>query len=233
MRAAPVPTLDRMRILVLQHDLEAPLGSIGDPLRARGELASVLVRQGAMPTTIEGYDTVVVLGAVDSVLDQPDDGWYAAEQTLLREAHQRSVPILGVCFGAQVLAHTFGGSVQVLPTPEVGWTTVRSERPDLIPEGPWLNFHTDGVTPPPGATTLAVSDACVQAYAFGPHLAVQFHPEVHGDQVAYWTDWLKSSLEAAGADGEAIVNQAYEIERDNEARCVALVDAFLDGKHTA
>lgn len=222
-----------MRILVVQHDLEAPLGSLGGPLRARGEITSLLGREAPLPTTIEGYDLVVVLGAVDSVLDQPAEGWYRNEQALLRDADAVGVPILGVCFGAQVLADTFGGSVQVLPVPEVGWTTVRSERPDLVPEGPWLNFHTDGVTPPPAARVLAVSDACVQAFVLGPHLAVQFHPEVHADQVAYWTDWLKPSLDAAGADGEALVNQAYALEADNEARCVALVEAFLDGKHTA
>ena len=146
--------LGRMRILVVQHDLEAPLGTLGPPLRERGEITSLLGRDTPLPPTIEGYDLLVILGAVDSVLDQPDDGWYVAEQALVRDAHATGVPILGVCFGAQVLAHTLGGSVQVLPTPEVGWTTVRTERPDLIPEGPWLNFHTDGVTPPPGATPL-------------------------------------------------------------------------------
>lgn len=225
--------LGRMRILVVQHDLEAPLGALGPPLRARGEITSLLGRAGTLPATVDGYDLVVVLGAVDSVLDQPDEGWYRAEQALLRDADARGVPILGVCFGAQVLADTFGGSVQVLPTPEVGWTTVHTERPDLIPEGPWLNFHTDGVTPPPSATVLATSDACVQAFVLGPHLAVQFHPEVHADQVAYWTDWLRSSLVAAAADGDAIVAEARLLEADNEARCTALVEAFLDGKHTA
>ncbi len=185
---ARVRMLGQMRILVVQHDLEAPLGALGPPLRARGEITSLLGRDTTLPAAIEGYDLLVILGAVDSVLDQPDDGWYVAEQALVRDAHAAGVPILGVCFGAQVLSHTLGGSVYVLPTPEVGWTTVRTERPDLVPEGPWLNFHTDGVTAPPGATVLATSEACVQAFAFGPHLAVQFHPEVHGDQVAYWTD---------------------------------------------
>lgn len=227
-----IPTLPRMRIAVLQHDDEAPLNSLETAFVARGaEL--VVFRRHDLPASIDGFDALVVLGAVESVLDQDGDGWYAAEQRLLRAADARNVPILGVCFGAQALADTFGGAVTVLATPEVGWTTARTARPDVVPPGPWLNFHCDAVVPPPGAEVIAASDRCVQAFRYGPHLAVQFHPEVTADQVTYWCDWLRSSLDAAGRDRDEIVAESHAHEAANIARCAALVDAFLDGKHTA
>ena len=219
-----------MRIVALQHDDEAPLGTIGSALAARGAHAEVY-RQHQLPVDLDGVDALVVLGAVESVLDQGDDGWYRREQALLRAADARSVPILGVCFGAQALADTFGGAVQRLDRPEVGWTTIRTGRPDVVPEGPWLNFHTDAVVPPPGAEIIAVSDACVQAFRLGPHLAVQFHPEVTAAQVSHWCGWLRTSVDAAGADADAVVAESRTRETAAIARCATLVDAFLDGKH--
>lgn len=219
-----------MRIVALQHDDEAPLGTIGSALAARGADVDVF-RRHQLPVDLDGVDALVVLGAVESVLDQGDDGWYAAEQQLLRAADRAGVPILGVCFGAQALADAFGGVVYRLARPEVGWTPVRTSRPDVVPEGPWLNFHTDAVLPPPGSEIIAVSDACVQAFRLGPHLAVQFHPEVTAAQVAHWCGWLRTSVDAAGADADAVVAESRTRETAAIARCAALVDAFLDGKH--
>ena len=220
-----------MRILVVQHDDQAPSGTIGTALDARGARVTV-VRRDAIPVDPGGHDAVVILGAVDSVLDHaPGGSWYEREQALLRRADALDVPVLGVCFGAQALAHTFGGHVYELARPEVGWTTVRTHRPDLVPEGPWLDFHVDAVVPPPGARILAVSDACVQAFTCGIHLAVQFHPEVVAAQVDGWCDWLRSSVEAAGASVDRMRADSRRHEAGNAQRCLALVDAFLDGKH--
>ena len=219
-----------MRIVVLQHDDEAPLGTIASALADRSTDVTVF-RRHQLPTDLDGVDALVVLGAVESVLDQGGDGWYAAERKLLRAADRDGVAILAVCFGAQALADAFGGGVHRLARPEVGWTAVRTNRPDVVPEGPWLNFHTDAIVPPPGAEIIAVSDACVQAFRLGPHLAVQFHPEVTAAQVAMWCGWLRASVDEAGADTDALIAESHVREAAAIARCAALVDAFLDGKH--
>jgi GMP synthase (glutamine-hydrolysing) len=172
-------------------------------------------------------DVVVVLGALESVLSARQQQWYLAEQALLRDAHETGVPILGVCFGAQALADTFGGAVYHLARPEVGWTMIRTSEPGVVPPGPWLNFHTDAVVPPPGASIVATSDDCVQAYRFGRHLAVQFHPEVTTPIVERWLDWLRPSLDAAGADGEELLTIARRDHAAVTARCDALVSGFV------
>ena len=65
--------------------------------------------------------------------------------------------MFGICYGAQLLAHAFGGAVRRSATPEIGWYEVDSEIPDVIATGPWLQWHYDVVDVPPGATRLAVS----------------------------------------------------------------------------
>lgn len=54
--------------------------------------------------------------------------------------------------------------------PELGWYAVETVDPAVVPAGPWLQWHFDAFTLPPGAEQLAVSDAGVQAFAHGPHL---------------------------------------------------------------
>jgi GMP synthase-like glutamine amidotransferase len=221
-----------VRALVLQHDDDAPLGTIAEVFDRLGVVVDLRradrVHACSIATATSARpDVVVVLGAVESVLRARQQPWYVAEQALLRNAHESGLAVLGVCFGAQALADTFGGAVYHLARPEVGWTTVRTSNSGIVPPGPWLNFHTDAVIAPPGASIIATSDDCVQAYRFGRHLAVQFHPEVTTATVERWLVWLRPSLDAAGADGAALLDVARRDEAAIAARCDALVSAFL------
>ena len=56
----------------------------------------------------------------------------------------------------------------------------------MVPDGPWLAWHNDEVVAPPGASVLAANASGVQAYRVGPHVGVQFHPEVTPEIVAGW-----------------------------------------------
>src|SRR4029077_4377828 len=133
-----------------------------------------------------GADRIVVLGAVSSVNDP--DPWIAEELDWLRAADRAGVPVLGICFGAPALCAAFGGRVEVMERPEIGWTVVESADPDLVPPGPWLEFHHDRCLPPPDATVLARNEVAVQAFRIGRHLAVQIHTEVDGPQLKRWLD---------------------------------------------
>jgi hypothetical protein len=94
--------------------------------------------------------------------------------------------VFGICFGAQALARALGGSVVRAAHPEIGWTSIDSDVPELIEAGPWFQWHSDRFTLPPGAVELARNAVAVQAYRVGRSLGVQFHPEVARAGIARW-----------------------------------------------
>ncbi len=178
---------------------------------------------------LDGVDHVVVLGAAWSVYDHAQVGqWIGAELAWLRAADAAGVPVLGICFGAQALAAALGGRVEAAPRKEIGWTTVDTLAPELIEEGPWLEFHGDLCVPPPGARLLARTDVCVQAFSVGRHLAVQFHPEVDAAQLSRWlADGGKAEAEHEGQDPDKLVAQTEAEEPQAARRAAGLVDAAL------
>lgn len=217
-----------MRLLVIEHESDSGAALLGRRAVERGFDLDVRVpKQLALPSTTEEYDAVLSLGASPSVNDPAISPWFEPHVALLRDANKRSVPILGVCFGAQALAVALGGSVYRSSTPEVGWYTVESTAPELIESGPWLQWHVDAVTPPPGATVLATSAVCVQAYALGPHVAVQFHPEVTIDEVTRWTEGDPGGPASAGTDAPTILERFADEFPAAVGRANRLFDRFL------
>jgi GMP synthase-like glutamine amidotransferase len=94
--------------------------------------------------------------------------------------------VLGICFGAQALASALGGSVTRLATPEFAWIELQVSDAEQVPAGPWLALHDDTITLPPFARELARNEFGPQAFGIGPHLGVQFHPEVTPAILARW-----------------------------------------------
>lgn len=193
--------------IVLQHADDAPPALLGDWLDRRG-IAWRLVdvpRDG--PPAIEGAPWLVVLGSHRSATDARP-AWIPAERELLREAVRRELPTFGICFGGQALALALGGEVEPSSPLEASWDSDLEILGDEIPSGPWLNFHLERFTLPPGARILARSAAGVSAYRHGPHLGVQFHPEATPEIANAWAadyrpahPWIDA--ERLAGDGEA------------------------------
>lgn len=182
-------------------------------------------REGPLPA-LDGVDHVVVLGASWSVYDERITGWMRAELDWLRAADAAGIPVLGICFGAQALTVALGGQVEAASRSEIGWVTVSTTVPEVIEPGPWLEFHSDRCLPPPGARVLASNEVCVQAYSLGPHLAVQFHPEVDAAQVGRWLgDGGRAEAERAGQDPDALLAQTLAAEPAAALRADRLVAA--------
>jgi GMP synthase-like glutamine amidotransferase len=218
-----------MRALVFGDDTARP-GFVGERLEEHRVEIVEIVRGGEnrLPST-DGFDIVVALGSVWSVYDPDKDWWMRDELALLREAFERDVPILGVCFGAQGLAAALDGEVRPAVQAEIGWFEVDTGDPAVIPPGPWFEWHTDTFTPPRDAVVLARSPVGPQAFRLGRHLAVQFHPEVDRDLVHLWSELGAHELEKHAVDVEKMLEET-ELHLERSRRDAHyLVDVFLDG----
>ncbi|HEY1332376.1 MAG TPA: gamma-glutamyl-gamma-aminobutyrate hydrolase family protein [Actinomycetota bacterium] len=219
-----------MRALVVMHDRLSLPGLIGERAEERGfELVGhVPAEDGPLPAP-EAFDAVIPMGSPWSVYGPEVAGWIEDELGLLRLAVERDVPVFGVCFGAQAFAKAMGGEVRKGDVAEVGFHEVRTDAPDVVPPGPWFMWHGDTFTPPPGARVLATTDAGPQAYAFGRHLLVHFHPEVREDIVRMWLGKDVEAPQRYGFDADELLADIRARSDGSRARAAALFDRFLDG----
>jgi GMP synthase-like glutamine amidotransferase len=176
-----------------------------------------------------GYDVIVPLGARWPVYDDAlRNTWVGSETELVREAADAGVALLGVCFGGQLLAQAFGGSVGRSPVPEIGWYDVTSDHPGLVPGGPWFQWHFDGWTLPPGAIEVARTVNSSQAFVLGHALALQFHPEIDSALLDLWlADDRDGEVVGAGLSHDELRLCTKELANDAAARIRWLVRGFL------
>jgi GMP synthase-like glutamine amidotransferase len=125
-----------------------------------------------------------------------DLAYLRREEEYIRQAIARGVPVLGICLGAQLIAHALGAPVRRNPVKEIGWfdvTATPAGRSDPVFEGFGERecvFHWHGETfdLPPGAALLASSERCRnQAFRVGSAVyGMQFHLEVTPQMIAAW-----------------------------------------------
>jgi GMP synthase-like glutamine amidotransferase len=215
-----------VRALVIQHDDDAPGGLVSAWLSERG------AEEDVYPISADGrsvdpgaYELIVSLGSEKAAYDD-DVPWVAREVALLRDAVRADVPVLGICFGSQILARALGGQALRARQSEIGWVRIRSDDPGLIADGPWFQWHHDTFTPPPRARLLADSPVGPQAYTFGRSLGVQFHPEVTNEIVEGWVSQGGAQLIRHGLDGGRLLAETRALADDNGSRARRLLDAF-------
>lgn len=217
-----------MRALIIQHDESGPAGHVSNWLAARGAEQDVwLIAREVREIDPLDYDLIVSLGS-ESAAHDDSVPWLGLELALLRRAFDADVPMLGICFGSQILARALGGRAMPAAQAEIGWVAVRSREPDLVPVGPWFEWHYDTFTPPPGAVLLAESPAAPQAYTLGRTLAIQFHPEVTPEMVDVWVAEGHDQLVRAGVDGNELLAEMRERDDENRDGVWRLLDAFMD-----
>lgn len=188
---------DGTEVLVLQHLNDDGPGYLGQWLDEQGVRWRVLCTEAgdAYPASVRGYKGLAVLGGAWSAND--DRPSLRQAEALIREADALGLSVIGHCLGGQLMARAFGGHVQTLAQPEIGWLPIRhngsaaarvwlGEAPDAMV----YQWHYDSfVGLPPDAELIAGSPACAhQAFALRQHLAMQFHIEVTPAKIA---DWLE------------------------------------------
>jgi GMP synthase-like glutamine amidotransferase len=217
------------RALVIQHEEPTPPGLIDPWLRERGAELETLRIDEQDPHDLDprDYELIVSLGSEFGAY-QDDIGWIRHEMDFLREATEADVPIFGVCFGGQILARVLGGEVSRSNREEIGWLPVGTTQPDLVPDGPWFQWHFDVFTPPPGATVVAENAIGTQAYVIGRSLGVQFHPEVTPEIMDAWVQAYRHELDEHGVDPDALLAETHERAEAHRATSRKLFDAFLE-----
>ncbi len=176
-----------------------------------------------------GYDAIVPLGARWAVYDDALRGsWLDAEMELVRGAHDAGVPVLGVCFGGQLLAAAHGGTVSRSPTPELGWYDLDTDDPALVPRGPWFQWHFDRWTLPPDAAEVSRNPQASQAFVLGTSLALQFHPELDRALLLRWlADDRDGDVAKLGVDERELLTRTDELQVDAARRVHQLVRGFI------
>jgi len=192
------------RIAFLQHSATDVPGVLGACATGLGlEVAAHRADHGPGGLPHPGsFDLLAVMGSIESVTDGSVD-WIGPERDLVTSAVGAGVPVLGVCFGGQLLAQILGGTVARASRSEIGWRRLRTEDPERVPAGPWLDWHEDAFTCPPDAVALASTEVSLHAFAQGPHLGLQFHPEVTLDVVE---GWIGDARERAGLTDEDVAS---------------------------
>jgi GMP synthase-like glutamine amidotransferase len=220
------------RGLFIEHQADAHPGHLGDRAVQRG--VEVVVHFPADATSPHAtfpdpaeFDFVVALGSGDAAYDEKLS-YGEAERAFLAEAVERDVPVLGVCFGAQMLARALGGQARRMQRPEIGWVTVDTTDPALVEPGPWLTWHFDTFTIPPGAVEIARTPAASQAFVHGRHLAVQFHPEATVSSVASWARRYAEDVVDAGGSVDALNADTRRRAAAARSAAIRLFDRFWE-----
>ena len=145
----------------------------------------------------------------------------------MSSAVENDVPVLGLCFGGQMLARVLGGEVFRGTLSEIGWLPVRSKDPDLVPEGPWFQWHFDSFTVPPGVTAIAESDVGPQAFVAGRSLGLQFHPEVTTEIMDDWVREYRHELDGDGVDPDSLLEETNRRATESRRMAWQLFERFL------
>jgi len=182
-------------IRIFQHHPWVGPGQLLNFLRKRVPCEVVALDKGEpVPQCLNDVSGLVFLGADYGVNDYRP--WLADELRLIRKAAERNFPVLGHCFGAQLISKALGGRIRPMPRWEIGWHPVRiADRPALcewcdpeLAQGiPVMFWHKDNVALPRGATPLLGTEfQPIQAFARGTLLALGPHLEATPRIVRGW-----------------------------------------------
>jgi len=223
------PYRGTMRALVIGNVDDLDPGFVGQRLRQRGYVFSEGSRERPEEWPgLDGVELVLTLGSEWNVHRPERAALVAAEAALVREVVRRDIPLLAICFGAQVLSHALGGTVGPTPTPEIGWYDVAVDGVPVA-DGPWVEWHVDVFTPPEGFTVVATTAVGPQLITGGRCLGTQFHPEATETIVGRWVaEGGGADLRARGGDPDELLAATRANVVRSRPAAAALVDWFVD-----
>lgn len=229
-----------MPIIVFQHWTPGVPGRVGLTFRDHGlklDIRRPHATANAVPQDLDDVDGLLILGGPQNVTDIQQHPWMQQEAELIRKCHEAQRPVIGICLGAQLIAHALGGVVSPREKPAIGFHPLGlngagQTEPMLAGIG-WTSpqFFSCGQEVkqlPPGATLLSGTAATpVQAFKAGLRtFAFLFHPECDRPMLEQLARDSQEFLPAAGttlADVLGSIDQHYEpYARLSDRLCVNL-----------
>jgi GMP synthase (glutamine-hydrolysing) len=186
------------RLLVFQHVAAEPLGTLDPLIRRRGHRVRYVnfERHPDHEPNVDRYRGLVVLGGPMNVDEHERRAHLRAEMRAIERMLHQGKPVLGICLGAQLLAHVLGAPVRRNEVPEIGWHQLRltpqgREDAVLAPLGEQaqvFQWHAYRFDIPSGAVHLASTATCAeQAFRYGENAyGFQFHLEMDQHLIQRW-----------------------------------------------
>lgn len=218
-------------LLIQTGDAPEPLrtrfGSFPDWFRAAMRIESahmqiVRVDEGMLLPDVDGIAGAVITGSAAMVTERAD--WSERTAEWIRDAMRAGLPLFGVCYGHQLMAHALGGTVGWLVAGrEMGTQTISLQSrldgakwiADLPATFPAHTTHRQTVlVPPPGARVLARSERDPhQLLGYGPHaVSTQFHPEFTAEHMRAYIGARADALRDEGIDPDALAANVVATE---------------------
>ncbi|WP_407351787.1 type 1 glutamine amidotransferase [Luteimonas sp. R10] len=232
------------RILVFQHVAAEPLGTLDPLIRRRGHRIRFVnfEREPDAQPNVDRYRGLVVLGGPMNVDDRAHRPHLRTELLAIERMLRQGKPVLGICLGAQLLAHVLGAGVARRERPEIGWyplhvTDAGRGDPVLAPlqaAAPVFQWHRYQFEIPREAVHLARTETCEpQAFRWGDSAyGFQFHLEMDQPLVERWlhNPHYREELLASGLphDARAIQAQTRQHIAAMQANAHAVFNNFLD-----
>lgn len=229
--------MSRPRLLVIQHNLDDHLNELAGPLVDAGLAIEPWFTSARPAPRVDAaeVDGVLSLGALVGVNDEDRHAWMAIERKLLEKALANGTPILGVCFGAQLLASIAGAEVRRARSAEIGWVPVEMDpaaagdpvlgvlgaRPHVF------QYHYDTFDEPGSGAILGRTGAVNQALRVGDHAwGVQFHIEVSVGAITSWVGTYGEEMQGHGVDLDELAAETAARWKDYRGLARDLAQAF-------
>ncbi len=232
------------RILVFQHVAAEPLGTLDPLIRARGHRIRFVnfEREPDAQPQVDRYRGLIVLGGPMNVDDQAKRPHLRTELRAIEAMLKQGKPVLGICLGAQLLAHALGAPVRKHPFSEIGWhrlqlTDAGQADPVLAPlasDASVFQWHGQSFGIPDGAQHLARTETCEpQAFRWGSNAyGLQFHVEMDAPLIERWLQnpAYRDELHALHGDAGATTIRTMTAEHiaGMQENANAVFNGFLD-----
>ena len=218
-----------MNVTIFQNSTYGASGLIGEFIQAKGWTSRrTIFPEDVIRGDLDSFadDAVVFFGSPHGVYET-NIPWIARQRQLIANLIAQGTPVLGVCFGGQLLATAAGGTVAPMGKRYRAWLCNEYATDDLW-RGPWLRWHGDFITLPDTVEVFARDLGTVQAFQYGSGVGLQFHPEVSADLLDGWERESDPTDQASVAAYKVARKIAVEQSVAIRSRAFALFDHIFD-----